>query len=289
MAINTVIVDGSTGGTNTRVIRVLPQTTTTAAVTINTEANKGYILTGATLQTITLPFPSVVGDVFALHGKGVGLFRIVHQTTDEQITLGDKQNILGLSGTIESTDTGDELYLICTHASGKWKNDGGYGGTLLIDGVTPTNTINNVGGDGAKERGFVSMVSDNEWVGHSFSFPNSFLNAELIPGSATYSSILTPNVTSPANAELKYIGTPTKTFLVYANVAVSDSSAFAIVIAVNGITQAASEYYMGSGRTLSVSGFPVTLTTNDIVTIYSKRSVASNEGVRALHLAIVEV
>lgn len=147
MSTNAIIVDGSTGGTNTNVVRVIPQTTLNSDSTINAEANKGYTLTSATLQTINLPTPCIPGDVFALHGKGNGLFKVV-QRAGEQITLGNKSTTLGVSGFIDSTNSGDDIYLTCTDASGIWKNDGGYGGEFLINGVTATNTINNtVGGN----------------------------------------------------------------------------------------------------------------------------------------------
>lgn len=147
MSTNVIIVDGSTGGTNTNVVKVITQTTLNSDSTINAEANKGYTLTSASLQTINLPTPCLPGDVFALHGKGSGLFKVV-QRAGEQIVLGDKQTTLGVSGFIDSTNSGDDIYLTCTDASGIWKNDGGYGGKFLIDGITPTNTINNtIGGD----------------------------------------------------------------------------------------------------------------------------------------------
>lgn len=44
------------------------------------------------MQTINLPTPCIVGDVFALHGKGNGLFKVV-QRAGEQIVLDDKQMI----------------------------------------------------------------------------------------------------------------------------------------------------------------------------------------------------
>lgn len=147
MATNVIIVDGLTGGTNTNVVKVITQTTLNSDSTINAEANKGYTLTSATLQTINLPTPCIPGDVFTLHGKGSGLFKVV-QRAGEQIVLGNKQTTLGVSGFIDSTNAGDDIYLTCTDASGIWKNDGGYGGEFLIDGITPTNTINNtIGGD----------------------------------------------------------------------------------------------------------------------------------------------
>ncbi|MEE9303308.1 MAG: hypothetical protein V3U84_05935, partial [Thiotrichaceae bacterium] len=147
MSTNVIIVDGSTGGTNTNVVKVITQTTLNSDSTINAEANKGYTLTSATLQTINLPTPCIPGDVFALKGKGTGLFKVV-QRAGEQIVLGDKQTTLGVSGFIDSTSSGDSIYLQCTDPAGIWENDSGYGGEFLINGITPTNTINNtIGGD----------------------------------------------------------------------------------------------------------------------------------------------
>ena len=61
-ATNAVITDGTTGGININVVKVITQTTRNNELAINAEANKGYILTNASLQTITLP-SSLVGDV----------------------------------------------------------------------------------------------------------------------------------------------------------------------------------------------------------------------------------
>lgn len=142
MAINIIVTDGTTGGINTNVVKVITQTTLNSDATVNADVNKGYILTSVTLQTVNLPTPCAVGDVFVLKGTGAGLFKVA-QRAGEQLTLGNKTTTLGVAGFIDSTSIGDGVFFICTDASGKWINYDGYTGTFLIDGDTPTNTINN--------------------------------------------------------------------------------------------------------------------------------------------------
>lgn len=162
MATNAVIVDGLTGGTNTIVVKVITQTTINSDSTINVAANKGYILTSATLQTINMPTPCIVGDVFALHGKGVGLFKVA-QRAGEQILFGNTPTTVGITGFIESTHANDSVYLICVDAAGIWTPDNGTFGNFSIDGTTTNNAINNTGGGMPTLIDTQTFTADGTW------------------------------------------------------------------------------------------------------------------------------
>ena len=139
--------------------------------------------------------------------------------------------------------------------------------------------------DGDLEHGFVSMNS-NVWTGRTFSFTSSF--SELIPIVASYTSVLTSNFTNPLHARLTYTGTPSKKFVINANVSIAASDKFAIAIAINGTTQAASESYMNSAAGVVIAGLPVTLVTNDVISVYALRDGSASKDVLTYSLSATE-
>jgi len=141
MSISVIIVDGTTGGTNTNVVKVITQTSVANGANVNTQVNKGFILTSSSLQTVNLPNGCSIGDVIALHGNGTGLFKIV-QRAGEQILFGNTPSTVGVTGSVESTNQNDSIYLICVDSAGIWTPDNGTFGKFLIDGSIPNNAVN---------------------------------------------------------------------------------------------------------------------------------------------------
>lgn len=147
MTINVVIVGGTSGGTNTNVIRVIAQSEDNSDTVVNAQPNTGYVLTDTSLQSIILP-PSVFGDIYYFQGDGTGLFRII-QTASQQISFGDKQTEFGVGGFIQSTNAKDGLFLICTAPNIFSVMPGAQGASFSINtasGLDVANSINNLVG-----------------------------------------------------------------------------------------------------------------------------------------------
>jgi hypothetical protein len=272
MPTNVIIVDGSTGGTNTNVVRVIPQTSETSDLIVNAEVNKGYILSSASFQTVTLPTPCAVGDVFALHGKGLGLFK-VSQRAGETIVIGSKQTTVGVLGTIESTNTGDAIYFICDDAAGHWRADSGYIGNFVIDGLSTSPT----------DIGYIRMIG-NGFVGFPFSFTVGW--QQVLPVAPSYHSVNTPNFTSPSDMILKYTGETTKNFLIDASMAVTAQADIGLSLGLNSTSIVSSRSYFNNGRQ-SVSRYNLSLSKDDEVSVESRFRIADIQNVYDLQLSII--
>lgn len=88
-------------------------TTQTAAV------NQGYLLSNASLTTVTLPTTASVGDLIGISGSGAGGWTIVY-STGQSIKFGN-QTTTTTSGSLSSTQQYDSVILQCIVANTTFK------------------------------------------------------------------------------------------------------------------------------------------------------------------------
>lgn len=76
------------------------------------QSGKGYVCTGLSLQSLTMPTASNPGEYIYISGQGTGLFRIT-QNTGQQIQFGNRSTSVGIAGRVDSLAQGDSLTLLC--------------------------------------------------------------------------------------------------------------------------------------------------------------------------------
>lgn len=133
--------------------------------------------------------------------------------------------------------------------------------------------------------GYIWMNTGN-WTGISFSALTTY--SEL-SGLTTAYVLASPvqDFSMTTNGQLQYIGTASKTLLVSANVGFNPvSSGYAIQLFKNGIALAGSECYETGPTSLAVIDFPVTVVTNDYISIFLKRSTAGTAPITQIALSI---
>jgi hypothetical protein len=91
----------------------------------------GYVTTGATLVTLTLPVTASFGTALAIMGQGVGGWSIA-QNAGQNIQVGNDSSTVGVTGSVSSSNRYDAIYLICVVANTTWQVLGGPQGTLTI-------------------------------------------------------------------------------------------------------------------------------------------------------------
>lgn len=108
MAIN---VNFNPNGVNVNVDGVFGGWETTTELNFTAEYGKGYIMDGASLQTITLPAPSSGsnGNSFAVTGNSLSFFKIILGAT--QVIFGGDWNVNGPAGSLTSTQVGCTIIL----------------------------------------------------------------------------------------------------------------------------------------------------------------------------------
>lgn len=87
----------------------------TSSTSIQLEPNNGYILTSASLVTLSLPVGAKIGDEVEIISKS-GLYKIT-QLSNQQIIMGNISTTLGASGQCLSTLIGDCIKIICVDNS----------------------------------------------------------------------------------------------------------------------------------------------------------------------------
>ncbi|WP_299079128.1 hypothetical protein [uncultured Paraglaciecola sp.] len=126
-------------------------------------------------------------------------------------------------------------------------------------------------GSGGSEvdAGYVNMVN-NGYSGRGNTFSGTL--SEVIPVSATYYSDNTDNFTNTTNSRLQYTGTETKRFLanVKCNIDDTTDNGYSFALAVNGTVVAESVSFAAENDIGNVI-FPLTLSTNDEVSIFAER------------------
>jgi hypothetical protein len=82
-------------------------------------ANKSYYTTGGGTLEFTLPVTSAAGSIIEIAGIGSLGWRIL-QNAGQNIELGNVISTVGVGGSVESTDNGDTIRLLCTTANTVW-------------------------------------------------------------------------------------------------------------------------------------------------------------------------
>lgn len=133
--------------------------------------------------------------------------------------------------------------------------------------------------------GYIWMNTGN-WTGISFSALTTY--SEL-SGLTTAYVLASPvqDFSMTTNGRLQYTGTANKTLLVSANVGFNAvSSGYAIQLFKNGIALPGSENYQMAPTSLAIEDFPVTVATNDYVSVWLKRSAAGTAPLTQITLSI---
>jgi hypothetical protein len=94
-------------------------------------AENGYVSTGASLVTLTLPTVAAFGSALAVVGQGAGGWSIAHNA-GQNIQIGDVSSTVGVGGSVSSTNRYDALTLVCVVANSTWQVASGPQGNLTI-------------------------------------------------------------------------------------------------------------------------------------------------------------
>lgn len=120
-------------GTNTLTISSGNPFFTWVVVNSNTlmDAQKGYFTDSGGVLIMTLPSPSVLGDVVCVTDMGGGGWKIVGAGA-EQMRLGDQISTAN-TGFLQSTKVGDGVTLVCAVADTLWiEAQGGSQGNITV-------------------------------------------------------------------------------------------------------------------------------------------------------------
>lgn len=83
-------------------------------------ANQGYITNnGATLVTYTLPVSAAQGTIISIAGFSSGGWTIA-QNASQEIFYGNQHTTSGATGTLSSSNQGDQVSLLCVAANLSW-------------------------------------------------------------------------------------------------------------------------------------------------------------------------
>jgi len=94
-------------------------------------SGNGYLVLNSSLTTLSLPATSAVGDVIAVQGAGAGRWTI-SQASSQLIRTNAGDTTTGTSGSMNSTQNFDVVYLICIAANTTWVYTSGFGNYNLI-------------------------------------------------------------------------------------------------------------------------------------------------------------
>lgn len=93
--------------------------TALTTTTVSAAVNNGYIATGGSLQTFTLPVTSAVGDIIEIAGSGTGGWKLA-QNASQNARYGNTITATGTGGSLASTAQGDTLRGVCSVANTSW-------------------------------------------------------------------------------------------------------------------------------------------------------------------------
>lgn len=88
--------------------------TATASSSVAMSKDVGYIATGASLQTFTIPATAAVGDTFLIAGFGTGGW-VLQANAGQTVRVGNV--VTSTAGTIASSDQGDIIEIVCAVAN----------------------------------------------------------------------------------------------------------------------------------------------------------------------------
>lgn len=93
--------------------------------------DEGYILTGATDRDFTLPATAAVGTILAAAAFETGKFTIV-QNAGQDIRFGTGVTTTGVGGSIESSNPGDAIKMVCVVADTSWMVVSSQGNAFVV-------------------------------------------------------------------------------------------------------------------------------------------------------------
>jgi len=93
--------------------------------------NHGYIVTGGSLVTLTLPATAAVGSELIIVGQAAGGWSIA-QAAGQTIFVGIAETTVGVGGSLASSQIKDSINLVCTVANTTWTAVAAPQGNLTI-------------------------------------------------------------------------------------------------------------------------------------------------------------
>jgi len=131
-------------------------------------------------------------------------------------------------------------------------------------------TQNQIGLEGSF--GYI-WVNTNNWTGTTFSFTNAY---QEMSGMSTAYTLISPSqdFAMTTDGRLKYTGISTKLFTVDAGFYPGTSFNYALQLRVNGSAVTGSDVYASAGRRPFIARFPVSLATNDYLSMFTKSNVS---------------
>lgn len=94
-------------------------------------SNTRYRSNNSSLVTLTLPSISNPGDLLSISGMGTGGFKIA-QNSGNQIFLGTSSTTLGITGSLQSTNQYDSIWLECLTTNANWAALGAPQGNITV-------------------------------------------------------------------------------------------------------------------------------------------------------------
>jgi hypothetical protein len=229
---------------------------------------------GGTGHATTTTNDLLVGAALDTWSKLPSANRAVLKTTELGVVgwsspLGDGQILIG-------SNSGQPVPALISVGSGLSMTPSANG--ILLD---------TVGASSAKSYGYIWM-NTGSWTGDTFSFTTAYQEMSSIGVNFT---LLSPSFEfeMTTDGRLKYTGSTTKTFSVNATFSCSNSGSFAMQIYKNGVALAGIEAYETGAQSLEISDAPVSLATNDYISIFLKKSTVVNVDIIQLSLSAIEI
>lgn len=122
--------------------------------------------------------------------------------------------------------------------------------------------------------GYIWMNAGN-WTGNTFAFTTSYQELTSLGTSFTLASP-SQDFSMTTDGQLKYTEKTTKLFSIDAQYSYNIGTIrFAMQLYKNGSALSGSESYIGAGSGINMLKFPITMATNDYVSVYAKRQAAT--------------
>ncbi len=97
----------------------------------NMAVNNGYIPNNVGLVTLTLPATAALGDTIKVLYKGAGGWKIA-QNSGQTIHFGTSNTTTGTGGSLQNSQIGDGIELVCTTANTDFRNVSGSQGNITV-------------------------------------------------------------------------------------------------------------------------------------------------------------
>lgn len=104
--------------------------TNITGTSVSMAPDNGYIISGGSLVTLTLPLTSVIGEQIKIVGRTGGWE--IAQNSGQVIYFGSENTTVGTGGSLASTNVRDSISIICTVANTEWTVDVGPQGNITV-------------------------------------------------------------------------------------------------------------------------------------------------------------